>query len=271
MSVAQWAPWVSVFLGGCLSGAALLSLSTEQAVDPQHAISLRAPPEPHESDAATEATEREEADTAAEHDAVVSPPTDTDAALAEASDGPSAADILAELERAYQRQLAASEATTAPSEPAAQEVSAAESEAEVLPEATALVAPTADDALALPETPAAEPRAPEIASDPATPDAYGAPEPIQVATAPRTRDESTTVQQVAVVYQPVYVLPPATHLSGQSHSASQRRSVGRDPWAPVTVGARHNPWATTVASGGAWATVGVAGGGVWAAGFMPRP
>ncbi|HEU5073337.1 MAG TPA: hypothetical protein VFU02_04180, partial [Polyangiaceae bacterium] len=186
----------------------------------------------------------------------------------ESEHGPSAADILAALEQAYQRQVAES-ATAAESE--APEAGAS-AEGDLDGAATAVPSPTAPPPTTVPEaeaiaaTPASEGRLAESDSENVTGDAYVASEAVQVSTAPPA-DQNQTVQSIAVVYQPVYVLPPATGVSPAS--TPPRRSVGRDPWAPLTISPRHNPWATSAAQGGAWATVGVAGG-VWAGGFAPQ-
>lgn len=266
MSAAQWAPWVSVFLGGCLSGAALLSLSGERAADSKQSVTVAPPPsapsEPSDPDEAAEVVDED--DGASDADSTASHANDGDSAQSpETEHGPSAADVLAALEQAYQRQVAESAALEAPPEPVLAEAAPpAEVEAEAVAPEVDLAAPTA----------APDERVSEAAQDsePAAADAPVEPEPVQAATVARVDREHETVQQIAVVYQPVYVLPPTADPNGQPNTSPQRRWVGRDPWAPLSISPRHNPWATTAASGGAWATIGVAGG-VWAAGFTPSP
>lgn len=258
MSVAQWAPWVSVFLGGCLSGAALLSLSSERAGDAKHSATVTAPPSPP-----AEPSDHDEAEVDDEDDRV----TESDVTAShrdegetvESEEGPSAADILLALEQAYQRQVAASAVSEPEADPVvAEEASSAEVEAEsVTAEAHVPAAPA----------PVPYERIAKVEAEPRGADATPA-EPVQVATAARTEPHHETVQQVAVLYQPVVVLPP-TDPGQQMHTSPPRRSVGRDPWAPATVSPRHNPWATSSMSGGAWSTIGVAGG-VWGGSFAPR-
>jgi hypothetical protein len=189
----------------------------------------------------------------------------------ESEHGPSAADILAALEQAYQRQVAAA----ATEDSAESDVSEADTRADGELEATAptavppptLPAPASEpEAEAIAAAPAAEGRLAESDSDHAPTDAHVAAEAVQVSTAPAA-DENQTVQSIAVVYQPVYVFPPGAGVT--QASTPPRRSVGRDPWAPLTISPRHNPWATNATHGGAWATVGVAGG-VWAGGFATQ-
>lgn len=263
MSAAQWAPWVSVFLGGCLSGAALLSLTSERADGQAQVVTVNPPPSvPDESDDPDEGDELDEHVTV-ERDATEARATADhvgDPELAESGEsehGPSAADILAALEQAYQRQVAAA-AAKLPVDPVPVEVAIAEVEAEVE------VAPA----------PAVPPSAPAVSRDDRvvaidtardTEDEPARPDPVQVAMVEPVESQPP-VQQV-VVYQPVYVLPPNPQ-AAPTNTAPRRRAVGRDPWAPLNISPRHNPWGS--ASGaGAWTTVGVAGG-VWAGGSAPR-
>jgi len=264
MSVAQWAPWVSVFLGGCLSGAALLSLSSDPPVDARRAVT--APPEspPAHSAEQTEAAEvaAHEAESATEHDVV---PSDTAAAEpADPEAGPSAADILAALEQAYQRQVAEAvatpEAETPPTDaPATLEVEAATALVETVPveaaPAPSLTVEREAQAVAADDTP-------DVAVD------EGAGAPQQVAAAARAEPDQAPIQQIAVLYQPVYVLPPGNPV--QQTTTPAPRAIGRDPWAPLTISPRHNPWGAVGVSSGVWAAGNVAGG-VWAAGFTAGP
>ena len=264
MSVAQWAPWLSVFLGGCLSGAALLSLSNERAAETKHVVTVSppAPSEPSETQHAPEASD--ESDQVAEADLTTSHhnPVEPDEP-ADFESGPSAADILAALEQAYQRQVAGEaaqpEATIAEATPRA-EVEPEPAAAEAPPQA-APVAALAPDEHGPTESFETERRLAQNESErEVNDDAIAPAEPVQAAT-----HSEPTVQQIAVVYQPVYVLPPATDAKGQASPRPPRRSVGRDPWAPLTISPRHNPWGSA-GSTGAWASAGVAGG-VWAGGF----
>lgn len=268
MSVAQWAPWVSVFLGGCLSGAALLSLSSDPPVDARQAAT--APPEspPLDPTEQAEAPEGEapEADGATEHAVAPSDPEATEPADPEA--GPSAADILAALEQAYQRQVAEARVT-----PEAEASEAAEAEA--APEVETAPAPV--EAAAVP--PVAERDAEVVAAADASPsdestaqdelDAESAGAPHEIAVAARAEPDPAPVQQIAVLYQPVYVLPAGTNPAAQTTTHASR-GIGRDPWAPLTISPRHNPWGAVGVSSGVWAAGNVAGG-VWSVGFSAGP
>ena len=267
MSVAQWAPWVSVFLGGCLSGAALLSLTGERATDSKQAVVVVPPPSPPSEPSDPTDEEVSEADPA-EHAVTAHPPSDAEPRdPPEGEEGPSAADILSALEQAYQRQIAAAELAAAP-EPEASE--------EETP--TDQVVPPAEPALVRDDQAIAIAEAQEHEQAPAELEHEDDSEPVATAAVSRAEQNQETVQQIAVVYQPVYVLPPGGGAEGQRPTPSSTRSVGRDPWAPLTISPRHNPWASTAASGGAWSTTTVSGGawaagnvagGVWSVGFRP--
>ena len=264
MSVAQWAPWAAVFLGGCLSGAALLSLSSDPPVDTRRAVTVppeSAPAEPAEPAEPTEAHEDEahEADSATLHDVA---PSDT--ALAEPAEseaGPSAADILAALEQAYQRQVTEAEASEAPDPEAVPEVEPPPAPAEAAPVPPAAAQHDAPVMAAAEAVPHESPREVEVDE--------GANAPHEVAVAAHAEPDQAPIQQIAVLYQPVYVLPPGTNPAGQTTTPAPR-AIGRDPWAPLTISPRHNPWGSAGITSGVWAAGNVAGG-VWAAGFTAGP
>jgi len=220
MSAAQWAPWVAVFLGGCLSGAALLSLTSERAADAQQVVTVSPPPstpsEPADSDEAIELGDEEaaESDTTASHSSTGQSGDADPTELAESEHGPSAADILAEREREYPGQVAAAEAPPEPAESAVAEADSTDVEAESVPPPAAPPA-----ALAA----ASDERLAEIETERERADARADVEPVYVAT--EARAEQAPVQQIAVVYQPVYVLPPAADPTGQARTSSSRRSA----------------------------------------------
>ncbi len=251
-----------MFLGGCLSGAALLSLTSERASDVPPLVTVTPPPsppgdsDPADLDEDDELGDEEgaEPDVTSRH-ATTSRTGDADPAeLDESEHGPSAADVLSALEQAYQRQVAAAEeAAMVRAEPAVAE--AADVEAEVVPPAAVPAAPA----------PMPDERVAKIEPEPEPVEVRPHTEPVEVAAA---ADQNQPAVQQIVVYQPVYMLPPADP-AVPTGTPARRRSVGRDPWAPLTISPRHNPWGTA-AGGGAWATVGVAGG-VWAGGFVARP
>lgn len=273
MALGQWAPWVSVFLGGCLSGAALLSLSTDRVPEsktvtapPQEPSTPAEPVDEHPAEAPDEA----QADVLAHRDRA----TDTsDSEPEHPGDeaGPSAADVLAELERAYQLQVAAAAAAPPAPEAALADDAAAESEVvppEVNPPASPNSAPEEVSA-AVEEAPRDRRVALAEDEDEDEDETYSRDADPEESRRPDDLDRSE-VQQVAVIYQPVYVLPPVATAAQPSAAVSGSRPIGLDPWTGLSVGVQHNPWATTPMSSSAWAAIGISGGS-WSAGFVSRP
>ena len=286
MAIAQWAPWASVFVGGCLTGAALLSLGSEQANVRHGAVAtVPAPPAPLEvSDDASEADVEQPHDLAPPDALAAAPPHTSEPSASDEvgldAQGLSPADVLAELERAYQEHLSDPAVGVAPAQ---------------APNTEAAATPEAD-----PEQPHGDESAPALSTEPAL-RAEATPEGVRVAQNSKTPTpasdpgeltinighasppqealgdlhqggvQQTQVQQVAVVnYQPVYVLSPATTGTAKSTAAlTSSARIGLDPWAPVGFGSRHNPWAATSVAGSIWSTG--PGGSVWGASFaLPR-
>jgi len=193
---------------------------------------------------------------------VRSPVTATDDQV-EPDDARSAGDVLAYLEAAYQRQLASAIPSDASSAPDAPEPEAEPPE----PQAT---------------TPEAEPEA-EIAVRTETESARVDNE-VSVVLNQSDAHESVShhgdlvfgdkvegskvdgdvhvgdvnrVQQVALIYQPVFVAPPAEAGQAPKGKVVPGRREPVNPFGSVTISARHNPWKTMLAEpGNPWSSVG---------------
>jgi len=253
-----------------------LSLSTDRAPESKAVTApppeLNAPGEPADEHP-EEAADDEDADVLAHRDRA----TDTsDSEPEHPGDeaGPSAADVLAELERAYQLQVAEAAAASPAPEAALADDVAAEGESvppEVSPPASPNSAPEEVSAAA-DESPR-EPRDRRVAlaedEDEDEGEIHSRDADPEDSRRPDDLDRGQ-LQQVAVIYQPVYVLPPVATPVQPSAAVPGSHPIGLDPWTGLSVGVQHNPWATTPMSSGAWATIGVSGGS-WSAGFISRP
>ncbi len=241
---------VGVFLGGCLTGASLLTLGGQRSAA-SSGVQIPADMK-HGAPLESTSSHRTELDSAtpADHPALLPTPPEPsghDPLDSDIESGSSAADVLVRLEQAYQNLLAAkapgnSDASgenaqqvpvAAVAEPAAETPEPAEQALSQRPNDVHVTVTLNSPA------PAAE------AADGARPeprDAVGGPKQVQV-------------QQVAVVnYQPVVVLPrepsqpaaPSVALGGASVSITRGlEGDGKNPWGTSRLGPRHNPWAAT--------------------------
>jgi hypothetical protein len=67
----------------------------------------------------------------------------------------------------------------------------------------------------------------------------------------------TRVQQVALIYQPVFIAPPAEAGRTPKGKVAPRLREPVNPFGSVTISARHNPWKSMLAEpGNPWSTVG---------------
>lgn len=234
MPVAQHAIVVAIFLGGCLTGAAVLSLSAERTQSAESAKRT----EPAKRQALPPESELDGADSA---DVVADHPEplhDDPVAISPEPEEPesttSAADVLAYLEAEYQQRLSAASRTEPPAE-----ISTQVTTRQVAPQG-AEPSPTVENVVEV----QVEVAQAETQDERKHTQVHG-----DVYQGDVHQGDVNQVQQVAVLnYQPIVVLPSANVDAAPlpRARAQSRHSYppSIDPWAPVTISPRHDPWAS---------------------------
>lgn len=234
MPVAQHAIVVAIFLGGCLTGAAVLSLSAERTQSAESAKRT----EPAKRQALPPESELDGADSA---DVVADHPEplhDDPVAISPEPEEPesttSAADVLAYLEAEYQQRLSAASRTEPPAE-----ISTQVTTSQVTPQG-AEPSPTVENVVEV----QVEVAQAETQDERKHTQVHG-----DVYQGDVHQGDVNQVQQVAVLnYQPIVVLPSANVDAAPlpRARAQSRHSYppSIDPWAPVTISPRHDPWAS---------------------------
>ena len=256
MSAAQQAAFVSIFLGGCITGAGLLSLRAGpaepvQAKRPLAPAASPAPTPAEEDDSLSVVATRPAALEPEEHESLPPVPTELDGVA-------SAADVLAHLEAAYQARLARA-ALVEPSAAANghgqgaplddQPQAADRKPADALTQVTTTVtepSPTPESVIEVQvEVAQAEHHRVDLEHTDVHGDIHHAPvHRGDVYEGEVHQGDVNQIQQVAVLnYQPILVVPPGSQQSGPLPTMSSRS--GRpsiNPWAPITISPRHDPW-----------------------------